>query len=628
MTETFRWNGLRSCRRSYPSMSDLKHNVKRHLFGSSWIRIGLAVLCTMLALIMIAFIPISEIESIVTQGTYWLSILLLSLFAYFAFRCRRKVFVSEWRHRYLWWPLVAGIWLLCVHAEFGPKVVLDDYILAASADRLATNQEYAVSMNGYWHEGEFEFAAPYLDKRPWLYPALCAYLHQLTGWRFANAYIINILAGLLLLYCIIRVGFDEAGLKGAWLGMLGLISIPLFAQSATGGGMDLVNMLFLLIVILAGGAYIRAPSRGTEGFFTLAMIALCYARYESALYLLPGGILLIAGWVRARVVLLSWPTVFAPLLLVSYFLQSRFFRASEKFWELPEAIRQPFGLENLLPNLGSAFYFFLNLDAGLGNSAILSVCGFIALIALVFAGPGIAGWGRQISPSRAAFYVFAPFILINFFILMCYHFGELDRIQASRLSLPLYLMLLLALLSVGSFIFRRNKCGVFVLAAFAVYVVGWSLPHNSRELFSKRNYVANELQWLLEEVAPHIESRDLVIDHKSTPWTLYKKASLKPAYFFDEMSWVQTRFERGLYENIYFVERLEYELKDGHLALAEVNYPSGSVELELLVERSFRPFSTLRISRVRALHPDQITEDFKERGSPRGHVADYSYNGL
>lgn len=627
MAETFPWNGSRSCPRFYPSMTKLKHIVKQLLAASSWTRMGLAALCSMTVMLMVALIPIPVIERIVTHGAYWLSLLLLALFAYYAYRCRSMVFVSEWRHSYLWWPLAAGVWLLCIHADLGPKVVLDDYILAASADRLATSREYSVSMNGYWHEGEFELAAPYLDKRPWLYPALCAYVHQLTGWRFANAYFINLLAALALLYCLIRIGFDEAGRKGAWLGMLGITSLPLFAQCATGGGMDLVNMLCLLIAILAGGCYLRAPSRGTEGFFTLALVALCYARYESALYLLPGGILLILGWLRARALLLAWPTVFAPLLLVSYFLQSRFFRASEKFWELPEAIRQPFGLENLLPNLGSAFYFFFNLDAGLANSAILSLFGLIALVALVFVGRRMAE-GRQFSPGRTAFYVFMPFVLINFIILMCYHFGELDRIQASRLSLPFYLMLLLTLLSLGSWIFKKEKIGFFVLAAFAVYIVGWSLPHNARERFTERNYVANELQWLLEEVAPHIERSDLVIDHKSTPWTLYKKASLKPAYFFDEMNWVQARFERGLYKEIYFVERLEYEMKEGQLALAETNYPSESVELELLVERSFRPFSTMRISRVRALHPDRITEAFKERGGPSGHVADYSYNGL
>ena len=204
----------------------------------------------------------------------------------------------------------------------------------------------------------------------------------------------------------------------------------------------------------------------------------------------------------------------------------------------------------------------------------------------------------------------------------------MSRIFASRLALPLYLLLLLAIIQISPRILTSSIHWYAAYLVFALYIVGWTLPHNSYELFTKRNYVQNELDWLIDEVGEGVSKRDLVVDHKSTVWTLARKTAIRPYQFFENMKWVEHQMRTDFYDNIYFIERLEYQVQGNKIELQEVNYPKESLQLELLLERSFRPFSVVRISRVVAVRPSEVPDSFIHREGYTGHVADYTFNGL
>ena len=524
-------------------------------------------------------------------------------------------------------PVLAGGWILFVHADFNFKVTMDDYVLASSARSLHLEREYFVATHGYWANGDFKLSAGYLDKRPWAYPFAVSLLHDLTGWRAGNGFVLNAAAAVLLLAVVGRLGGAFLPGTGPWIAVLALAGVPLLAQNASGGGMDLLNLLLLATTILFAGRFLKAPDPDGEAMLVLLAILLAYSRYESVLFLLPTGIVLLIGWRRAGRVFLTLPTLLAAPLLTGYFLQNRLFRNTETLWELPGGVESAFGLGNLAANLPKAIYFFFNFSPSLANSPAVSLLGVGALVLLAVSCFSRPDRWRRVESQLLAFGLYAFFVFVNFVILMCYHDGELDRIFASRLALPFYLVLCLAIVAAVGRVERRREAAALSLAALVFGILAWTLPANSSELFSRRNYVQNDMDWLIREFGPRVGPEDLVVDQRSTAWTLSDKTALRPYLLLENLEWVKARHESGFYREIYFIERRDFEIVDGRAVLRASALPPGVLELEPVLERSFRPFSVMKVSRVRALHPDRLPPDYRAAGAD-GEVADYTFDGL
>jgi len=584
----------------------------------------------LVAALAVYFVPRVWLPPAVTHSAFWVVLLLLGLLGGYGWvwlRDRmgeRGGFVPSWAHAL---PILAGGVLLFLHADFDYKIAMDDYILASSAKSLHVDREYQVATHGYRHEGEFRLTAGYLDKRPPLYPVVVSLLHDLTGWRQANSFYANAFFTLILLGLVARSGFLLGGLFGEWMAVLLLVSIPLVAQNATGGGMDMANLCLLAGAILAAAGYLAQPSRRREGVFVLVVLLLSYSRYESVLYLLPAAVVVVAGWIRAERIFLSVPAIAAAPLLVPWFWQNRFFRSVSELWELPEGVAAPFGLHHFSENLGRAVYFFFNFDAGLANSAFVSVAGVLGI--LLF-GLMLRRSHRIEMPLRMHQYSIAVFgagILAVLCLTLAYHDGKLDRVFASRFALPFYLFGILAAVAVlGQLrLSRAWRAGLFGLVA--VFLLGWTLPANQRELYTKRNYVHNELAWLTRDFGKTVGPNDLVIDYKSTAWTLAEKTALRPRLAYANLPWLRDRLEDGFYETIYLVERIEYRHGSDGPIPSPSHHPDGVLERTLLEARSFRPFSLMRLWRVEGINPGALPADFLESTAP-GYRQEYDYDGL
>lgn len=606
---------------------EIRYSSGRVLGLPTW-RFGLFVLTALLSILAYFLIPQSEIDGIIRYGAYWWALSLLGFVLIYAFIEQRESrgIVRPSRRTALLFIICAAV--LYLHANFDFNVVMDEYILSASAKRLHATQEYLVATHGYWEDGAFTLTSGYLDKRPWLYPFCLSLVHTLTGFRVENAFLLNGVLGLVLILLVMRIGFRIGGGFTMWLGMLMLVGIPLLAQNATGGGMDLLNLTCLAWFIYQGMRYIENPSSSREGLFVLALICLVYARYESLMYLPAGALILLIGWWRQGYAHFSWPTIVSLPLLLGAFLQNRFFRSSNFLWELPDTATRPFSLEHLGPNFGHAVYFLFNFDGALANSVLVSLLGLLAVVLLIVRFRMVIPRIWRNEPLLLVLALAALGVLLNFLILLCYHDGQLDRIYVSRLALPFYLLLVLLTVTAVHLFFPSPRFRLCLIVLSGIYVLAWTLPHNSRELFSKRNYVQNELHWLTESMVPQSGQRDLVVDHKSTVWTLHDVTALRPYLFFENLEWVEARMVSGFYRHVYFIDRLEFVFEDGEFRLQEPNYPTATIEGELIAERSFRPFSLLRIYRVAKVLPDRIPADFLNKKDSSGHVADYTFNGL
>ncbi|MGB0408894.1 MAG: hypothetical protein ACPGIC_02755 [Opitutales bacterium] len=605
------------------------HFVNRHFKTLPYVR-GLLVLLSMVtAVAAYCLLSMDAIKWMVQYGAYWIGLTLMITFVVYALLDLRgggaaPFKLTSWHYL----ALLTAAYILFVHADYGNKVTMDDAILSASAMSLYEKQEYVVSTQGYWESEEFKLSSGYVDKRPWLYSTVVAVVHCLSGWRLENAYIVNTFLTVGLLLILTVIGTHELGLKGSWVAVLCMATLPLIAQNATGGGMDLLNLTLLTAAIYLGGRYLAEPDRSREGVFVAAVLCLAYSRYESVLYLGPASWILCLGWLKAGRVFLSSATVLSPLLLLPALLHNKLFRSSGFLWELPHGLERAFGIENLVSNFGPAVYFLFNLSGALANSALLSVLGSVALVFFFVTALRMLPVLWEKNPQQLSVLFFGIGILVNFLILLSYHDGQLDRIFASRLALPLYLLLVLSVVCMLPRLTLSAGHWRALFIIISMYILGWTLPHNSRELFTKRNYVQNELDWLVGTIGPELGPDDLVVDQKSTVWTLEKIAALRPYPFFQHLSDLEHRLNSGRYANIYFIERFEYELSDGSFSLQQVNYPESSLTLKTLAERSFRPFSLLRVSRVESIQPDRLPEGFPGSTPPRGHVADYTFNGL
>ena len=93
----------------------------------------------------------------------------------------------------------------------------------------------------------------------------------------------------------------------------------------------------------------------------------------------PVAVVIVVGWINAGRLILTWPAVVAPLLLVPRVWHNRFLDASPLLWQLNEGQTSRFGLDYLPGNVTGAWMFFFNLRPALANSWFLSVLGFVGL---------------------------------------------------------------------------------------------------------------------------------------------------------------------------------------------------------------------------------------------------------
>src|SRR5258708_19276052 len=169
-------------------------------------------------------------------------------------------------------------------------------------------RDVAMMVRGYDIQGVFLSTDNYLDKRPYFYPFLVSLLHDLTGYRLLNAYLVNAMLMPAALGLVFVFGRLLTGWQGGLLAVVLLGSLPLLGQNATGSGMELLNFVMILAAMVLAAEYLRAPKEEALAALALAAVLLAQARYESALYVLPVAGLVFLGWLRARRILLPWQT--------------------------------------------------------------------------------------------------------------------------------------------------------------------------------------------------------------------------------------------------------------------------------------------------------------------------------
>ena len=550
-------------------------------------------------------------EQVVRHAGYWFTFVAFFGAVFYGVRLgleqKRKLKSSELneiRQQWFLWCcfvlLISG--MVFVHAEIGPKVMMDDEVQVSTAKNLHLSREVHTPTYGRWVHQSFDYFEGYVDKRPWMYPFCVSLVHDLSGCRLQNPYIFNGLISVVMIAALAVLGGLLSGRRGAILLPLLWLTVPLFQQNATGAGMDLLNVLVLVLILIFAINYWRRLDANSEGLLALAGVMLAYTRYESALFLPIIACIIVMGWHLRGAIILSVGTIVAAPLLLGVVLQNKFFVDTTSLWELHSGAAEPFSLSNLAVNLVGAVDFFFSASDNYANSLWLSVLGAGAVVFFTVYCVRQPRLLLRVKPEHAIACLMGLGLCIHFIVILCYHDGRLDRLFASRFALPTYLLMSYCVVIVAEcFHYKRIVWSCLVVGSI-LFLVGFTQPMNAKAIFTHRNFVAEEIQWAETKFASRPKVGVMIVGQYPLSWTLRDYSSVAAPVAIASAARLSKELEDGKFTELYLIDQLECELSaDGELLL-ESQLPLEIFSLETVAERSFRPFYLTRISRIKAFN--------------------------
>lgn len=518
-------------------------------------------------------------------------------------------FLGVWLKRNVDW---AGFWrghrwgllvvLTCavflqLHEPRRFKILWDEYSLVGTSQVMHRERRVGVPGAGHYFNGRLNFGSYFVDKRPIFFPFLVCLAHDLTGYRPENIFAVNALGGLVLLGGIYLWGARLGGRIYGILGVLLMTTLPLLAQNATGGGFDLWNTAMILVVLHLAWMFIRNPGNLEMNLFILGLVLLAQTRYESILFTIPGGALILAHWWREKRIHLTWLAAFSPLLLLSPLLSARVFTSHEGFFQLEEPNQDFFALANIPENFGNAVYYLFQVSPDFTNSPVLAIFGSISLLLLVAQLPRQVKRAGGLPPPLLAFYALLPVVLFNSVWALSNFWGQFDDPLVSRVTLPLHLFFTLGSMEAAKEIFKARPLPGWIPVAVAGWIFFFTVPSNVIHYYTDdievNRYAAMAVRFVKEKSTP----RDLFIGESTLPFMVHDRASV-PAFRANLRPESLVRaMDLGFYENVYFVfrSRVRNDFKEEPRGEQEIMDP---FVLELVEEQWWRPNFVSRIYRL------------------------------
>ncbi|MSU24622.1 MAG: hypothetical protein EXS32_12475 [Opitutus sp.] len=473
---------------------------------------------------------------------------------------------------------------------FAHKILFDEYVLQGTAFHLHATKEIGTVIRAYDIWGTWQPIDTFLDKRPYFFTFLVSLVHDFTGYRVANAFILNAALAPVLLTLVYWLGRTLAGRGPAMLTVALLGTMPLLGQQASGAGMELHNLTMLALLMVIATLYLRAPSPDRLSLLVLGAVLLAQSRYESVIFVVPVAAVIVAGWRRLGHVFLPWPAIFAPLLLVPYAWHNRVLSATPLLWQLHEGQTSRFGLNYLASNLEGARNFFFNFSPSIPNSWYLSILGTLA------GGWALAAAGRWARSSARA--PLAPEILVlvvfgggmagNLALLMFYYWSRLDDVIASRFALPMCLLLaLLVALLLRRLDDWRPAATRWAAAGLGVWLLTWCIPALARHTYTSQNLVMQEVEWEHVQLLRH-PGPLLFISNKSTiPFVLWRIPTIINGVGRQRAAHIKYHLKEGTFREVIIAQALRPTSPEGEMGVDPEDLMPATYRLEPFAEKRF-----------------------------------------
>jgi hypothetical protein len=572
-------------------------------------RLLLLALCGALALLTgyVAVPTIAAGHLIIAWGYYYM-LAVFSLFVWFAWKFaqgKREVWMG-WLRR----PGTAGLAILSglLFAVWGDtfrhKILFDEFVIQGTAYEMHVTKQVSTILRAYNIGGTWLSIDTFLDKRPFFFPFLVSLLHDFTGYRIANMFALNVAfagAVLGLLYWFAR---ELAGRGPAIFAVILMSTLPLFCQNTSGAAMDMSNLAMIALVACLATLYLQDPGDDRLSLLVLGCVLLVESRYESILFVGPTAFVIALGWARARRIILPWPVIVAPLLLVPYAWHSRVLAATPLFWQLQEGQTSAFGVSNIVGNLSGDVSFLFNTGAEQPNSWFLSGLGCAGLAWLAY---GAWGWLRRgrprLAPAAAVGLAFGLGIALHFVVLLFYWWAKFNDNLAARFALPMCLAFaVLAAVMIRGLRQRRIPALRIAAVGFALWFFTGALPAIARRLYTETNLAMQEIQW--EHAV--IVSRPgpvLLISNKSTiPFVLWHIETIISAVGAQKAADIRYHMGQDTFKDVLVTQAIRPTDADGDMGVDPNDLMPPSYHLETIAEKRFGGRLD-RISRIVSIDP-------------------------
>ena len=550
-------------------------------------------------------VPDKYALSVVSNAGYWFVLVAFILFL-----------TSLWRSfgasiralsiRSVDWVTVAVIavsgTVLLVHESFGFKIVMDEIMLLGTSMSMHLSRVALVPMRANDIQGVFTIVSGVLDKRPLFFPFLVSLIHDLTGYRPENAFILNGILSFVFLGLANAAGRILGGRSGGIFAVLLFAGLPLLAQNATGGGFELLNIVMILATLLLGVRFVRLRDEDSLSAFVSSAILMTQVRYESAVFVLPVAALILWVWFREGKAILPWVVVFSPVLLVLYPLHHRIFSLNDGAWQLQSkpGYEAPFALHYIPENINHALSFFFGKPTDQPNSLLLSTLGLIALpIAALLAFKRIKNLAQE-SAEFVAMAAFSVGFALHFLLMMCYFWGKFDDPVIRRLSLPMHVWLVLAILFVAP---EFKKAGVWkvLISAAVLAMVIQGVPSMAAHAYNQEYLAGLETAWRREFIAEHPKRDYLAIDNDSVLWISHSVSSTPIEEAIHRKDSLIFHQRNRTFSEIYVFQRYTEDPETGKLTIRKDDDLGPDFVLETVAEQRLQLLTLSRISRVKEI---------------------------
>ncbi len=548
------------------------------------------------------FLASTPVSTAATRyGGYWL-LLLTSVLFVLAAREELRAHWPGWAALRPHWPgLLAGVLIAVfwqVHEPHDFKVLFDEHVLGAIARVMHYERQGAYDAYAHYSNGHLTTLFRDVDKRPLLFPFLVSVVHDLTGFRPENSFVVNGLLGFVLLMLVYGIGAALGGWRVGCFGQLLLGGLPLLAQNATGGGFDLLNITALAVFLIAAWNYWRQPGTGGLDLCILAGLLLANCRYESLLFLGVVVLLALVKWAReGRFSLTLFAALSPPLALPPLLINQIFWSNGDNHFFQTDA-GNFLNLAHVPDNLVHAGLFLYMPDFHSNNSILLSVVGTVTLLlTLVWILRRLPKLWRETGPELPLLLVLLG-ALAETAISQLSFWGQWDSPLVARFSLPLQTAFALSAMFILARGLRGRTLPAWVIGGTALYAVAAAAPVSSEAYMTNDHQTYTSYRWARDYVQKHADNGVLIVTRASVLFALYGQPCLPISIANTEPLKVVNVVPLGLYREVWVIQ--EYML-NGPLN-AWVEFPSARLDQRFLLKPMIE-FSTdttyhLRISKV------------------------------
>ncbi|WP_438480192.1 hypothetical protein [Oleiharenicola lentus] len=467
------------------------------------------------------------------------------------------------KHRTGWVIAILGAVLWHVHEPHRLRVLFDEYAYAGVAHSMHLHREAAYPSRAHLVNGSVSVLNYGVDKRAVLFPFAISVVHDLTGFRAGNVFIVNGILSLVstLLAYHVLIAFGQ-GRRLAWLGQLLWIGLPLLPQVATGGGYDLLNICLVQWWLLA--AYYYWNSEKVEGLdlLVLSTLLLVQVRNESVLYLAVTGLFVVLKWQREKKCRLTWLSVLSVYSMVIPVSVNLLFNNVRGMQETAPG-QKYFAMENVVGNLSHAVAFLFSPDFESVNSALLAFAGLIALALFLVRLLSSKPWRKfpvQIG-NDLLLVAFVAVVLVTNFIMLTSFWGEWTDPLVSRFSLPLQFLFLVMIVKVSSMVLKERVLPLPVIGLLGLYVIVMHLPASSSGAATHKMITSREYVFFEDKLKTKTPGKVLLLGSGYLLPILQGHAAVGADYANMAPWKVQAVIDRGIYPEVWCTGRYHYDFK-------------------------------------------------------------------